>query len=92
MSNKAKIVLPTLAVATMVGGFALQADDAQAKGEKEKCYGVAKAGKNDCASATGSHSCAGQAAADGEWHEWVLVSKGTCEKLVGGSLTPQEPS
>ena len=52
------------------------------KAEREKCTGVAKAGKNDCG--TTSHSCAGQAKTDGEKEEWVYVPKGTCEKLVGG--------
>ena len=51
----------------------------------EKCYGVAKAGKNDCAGA--SHACAGQSKADGAGNEWLSVPKGTCERLVGGSLT-----
>lgn len=53
----------------------------------EKCFGVAKAGKNDCG--TAKHSCAGQAAADGQPDEWVTVPKGTCEKLVGGTLKPK---
>jgi len=52
---------------------------------KEKCYGVAKAGKNDCANATGTHSCAGQATTDKAPEEWNYVAKGTCEKL-GGNL------
>ena len=52
---------------------------------KEKCYGVAKAGKNDCANATGTHSCAGQAKADNVPEEWMYVPKGTCDKL-GGKL------
>lgn len=52
---------------------------------KEKCYGVAKAGKNDCANPTGTHSCAGQASTDKAPEEWNYVAKGTCEKL-GGKL------
>ncbi|RCS57376.1 DUF2282 domain-containing protein [Parvibium lacunae] len=55
------------------------------KAEKEKCYGVAKAGENDCASANGSHSCAGQAKKDMDPNEWKYVAKGTCEKM-GGKL------
>jgi uncharacterized membrane protein len=51
----------------------------------EKCYGVAKAGKNDCAGA--AHACAGQAKADANAKEFVKLPKGTCERLVGGSLT-----
>lgn len=53
--------------------------------EKEKCYGVAKAGKNDCASANGTHSCAGQSKADNDGNEWKYVAKGTCEKLGGST-------
>jgi uncharacterized membrane protein len=59
------------------------ADDANT----EKCYGVAKAGKNDCAA--GTHSCAGQSKATGDGHDFVAVPKGTCERLNGGSLTPK---
>jgi uncharacterized membrane protein len=59
---------------------------ADEKASKEKCYGIAKAGKNDCASATGTHSCAGQAKTDGDANDWKYVAKGTCEKM-GGSNT-----
>ena len=57
--------------------------------EREKCYGIVKAGFNDCAAADGSHSCAGYAKKDKDMKEWVLLSKGTCERLVDGSLTPE---
>lgn len=70
-----------------LSGFA--AEDANAiSADKEKCYGVAKAGKNDCGNAEKTHSCAGHAATDGEGGEWVAVPQGLCDKLVGGSLTP----
>ncbi|MBZ2206716.1 BufA1 family periplasmic bufferin-type metallophore [Massilia soli] len=59
--------------------------DKAADVEKEKCYGVAKAGANDCASSNGAHSCAGQAKTDNDPTEWKKVAKGTCEKL-GGKL------
>ena len=52
----------------------------------EKCYGVAKAGKNDCAAGPGT-SCAGTATKDGQGNAWMYVPAGTCEKLVSGSLT-----
>lgn len=51
--------------------------------EAEKCFGVAKAGMNDCAAADGSHSCAGQAKADNGKGEWVYLPKGTCAKIGG---------
>jgi uncharacterized membrane protein len=60
---------------------------AQAKDEPpavEKCYGVAKAGKNDCQTKTSS--CAGTSKQDGQKDAWLSVPKGTCEKIVGGSL------
>lgn len=49
----------------------------------EKCYGVAKAGKNDCG--TAKHACAGEAKADNDPAEWKYVAKGTCEQ-VGGKV------
>jgi uncharacterized membrane protein len=51
----------------------------------EKCYGVAQAGKNDCA--TEAHACKGQALATRSPGDFVLLPLGTCDKLTGGSLT-----
>jgi len=59
---------------------------AQAKEKSsEKCFGIVKAGQNDCATATSS--CAGTSTVDGAKDSWILVPKGSCEKIVGGSLT-----
>ncbi|RXZ45039.1 BufA1 family periplasmic bufferin-type metallophore [Crenobacter cavernae] len=55
--------------------------------EKEKCYGIATAGKNDCASAAGTHSCAGQSKVDKDPNDWKYVAKGSCEKM-GGMMKP----
>ena len=52
---------------------------------KEKCYGIAKAGQNDCANLAGTHSCAGQNKADMDIGEWKYVAKGTCAKMGGKS-------
>jgi uncharacterized membrane protein len=49
----------------------------------EKCYGVAARGKNDCAE--GAHSCVGQASHDRDKGSFVLLPKGDCQKLAGGS-------
>lgn len=54
---------------------------------KEKCYGIAKAGKNDCANASGTHSCAGQSKTDNAPDEWRYVDKGSCDRL-GGKAAP----
>lgn len=51
--------------------------------DKEKCYGIAKAGQNDCANLTGTHGCAGQAEKDNDPTEWKYVEKGTCKSLGG---------
>jgi len=57
------------------------------KFESEKCYGVSKAGKNDCQ--TANSSCAGTSRRDAQKDAWVYVPAGTCEKLVGGSNQPR---
>jgi uncharacterized membrane protein len=54
----------------------------------EKCYGVAKAGKNDCAS-TGNNSCSGTSKRDGDKKAWIFLPEGYCERIVGGSKTAQ---
>jgi uncharacterized membrane protein len=56
------------------------------KYDHEKCYGVARAGKNDCQ--TANWSCAGTSKRDGQADSWIYVPAGTCEKVVGGSLQP----
>jgi uncharacterized membrane protein len=75
------------ALAGMIALGAAGAVSAQDKpGAKEKCYGIAKAGQNDCANASGTHSCAGQSKADMSPDEWKYTAKGSCEKM-GGKLT-----
>jgi uncharacterized membrane protein len=65
-----------------LGGATLGAAPAHAA-DKEKCYGVSKAGQNDCATKTSS--CAGTAKEDNQKDAFVVVPKGLCDKLVGGS-------
>lgn len=78
-------VLVAAALAGLFGtGVAHAADDAMAK---DKCYGIAKAGQNDCASAAGNHSCQGQSKVDHDPKSWKYVAKGTCDKM-GGTLKP----
>jgi uncharacterized membrane protein len=50
---------------------------------KEKCYGIAKAGQNDCANLAGTHSCAGQAKLDNDKGEWKYVAAGSCGDMKG---------
>ena len=62
---------------------AAQAADAK---EKEKCYGIAKAGSNDCANLSGSHSCAGQSKNAMAPDEWNYVVKGSCAQIGGKTI------
>ena len=83
----------TLTIAAALGGLlAVGTAEAshhegmgQPKGDKVKCYGVAKAGKNDCATAT--HGCAGAAKTDNDPSEWKFMPAAECEK-AGGKLAP----
>lgn len=55
----------------------------------EKCYGVTKAHMNDCAS--GANACAGQSGFDGDKSAWIYLPKGSCGKLVNGTVkSPSE--
>jgi uncharacterized membrane protein len=69
----------------------LSQPQASAGGEKEKCYGVALKGQNDCAAGAGT-TCAGTSKVDYQGNSWKLVPKGTCTTmqtpLGPGSLTP----
>ena len=58
------------------------------KFEAEKCYGIARAGKNDCQ--TTNSSCAGTSKRDSQGDAWVYAPKGSCEKIVNGSLQPKK--
>ena len=72
-------------------GLAMAPAHADSKPAMEKCYGVAKAGKNDCAAGPGT-SCAGTSTRDYQGDAWKLVAKGSCTKMKTpkgmGSLTP----
>jgi uncharacterized membrane protein len=74
------------AVAGVIALAAAQPGEAQDK-DKEKCYGIAKAGQNDCGTAT--HTCAGKATKDNAPDEWKYVPKGTCEKAGGKTRPPR---
>ncbi len=65
---------------------ALSAHAADPKG-MEKCFGVAKAGHNDCGSNKTAHACAGQSKVDNDPHDFKYVKTGTCKEM-GGSMMP----
>lgn len=82
----------TLAITGAVAMVATSAATAQTKPAMEKCYGVSKAGKNDCKAGEGT-SCAGTSKVDYQGNAWKLVKAGTCVKIKTpkgfGSLTPK---
>ncbi len=69
----------------LIAAIAVAGSASAQEAKTEKCYGIAKAGMNDCQTATSS--CAGTAKKDAEASAWLSVPKGTCEKIVGGKLT-----
>jgi len=83
-----KITLNTLIAGAMAVSLVGMASASAKAADNEKCYGIVKAGKNDCANHAKTHSCAGHAKVDAGSGEFLLVPKGTCEKIVGASLTP----
>ena len=63
---------------------ALKRAEAKSRGATERCFGVARAGRNDCK--THAHVCAGWSRHDGDPGAFVYVPAGTCERIVGGQL------
>lgn len=87
MANKAMTVL----ISSAIAGLLVQTAQAQNHPERptykyEKCYGVARAGLNDCFFS--GNSCAGTSKIDNDPAAWIYVPAGTCRKISGGSLEP----
>ncbi len=75
------------AAATSLMSLALLSSPALAQNAaKEKCYGIAMAGQNDCANLAGTPSCAGQSRVDNDKGEWKYVAAGTCKTMGGLSV------
>ena len=80
-------LIASSALASVLAMGLLSGAQAQDKpNDKEKCFGIAKAGSNDCANLSGSHSCAGQSKNAMAADEWNYVAKGTCAKMGGKSM------
>ena len=84
MSKKLTKLTVSFAAAAAIAGTLASSESHAKKKDFEKCYGIVKAGKNDCGSKDGAHSCAGQATKNADPNEWVLVPKGLCDKIHGG--------
>lgn len=86
------LAIAALAAGAFATGSAIAQDKgASIKGEKERCYGIAMAGKNDCAAGPGT-TCAGSNKMDYQGNAWKYVAKGTCTTIKTpkgmGSLKP----
>lgn len=89
--NKVNLAIAA-AIAAALGASAAHAGPVKPQPNKDKCYGIAKAGKNDCAAGPGT-SCAGTSKRDYQGNSWKYVTKGTCAKIKTpkgfGSLKPK---
>ena len=74
-------IASAIAGAMSLAAIALSAPAVAA--DTEKCYGISKAGENDCANKAGTHSCAGMSKADFDGGDWKAVPKGTCQEMGG---------
>jgi len=75
------------AMASIAASAASAGPAAQPEYSFEKCFGIVKAGLNDCQTAT--HSCAGTTTADNQKDSWIYVPAGTCAKIAGASTQPK---
>ena len=86
MSTNEKLVVSAIAGLIALGA-ALPAGAQDSKAATEKCYGIAKAGQNDCG--TAKHACAALSKADNDGGEWKYVAKGTCASMGGKTEAPK---
>lgn len=73
--------ISALCIAAALGVALSQPVAAAESAEKEKCFGIAMKGKNDCAAGPGT-SCAGTSKIDYQADAWKYVAKGSCEKTA----------
>jgi uncharacterized membrane protein len=88
--KKTNLLVASAMIAALAMPMASNAQSGPApkpKFDAEKCYGIAKAGRNDCQ--TANSSCAGTSRRDGQKDAWIYVPAGTCERLVNGSGQPR---
>jgi len=87
--KRSRVIIGSALAGLVAAALAAQADAQQKPPEQEKCYGISKAGQNDCG--TAQHSCAGKATRDRDPADWQYVPKGTCEKAGGKPEPGKQP-
>lgn len=88
MKNKSLLIQTamTAIIAVTTTNLAQAAEKKKMGPDQEQCFGIVKAGKNDCQ--TKGNNCASSATVDKQPDAFLFLPKGTCEKIVGGSLKP----
>ena len=81
------VIMSAVALAFTMAATADAGPAPKPKFEAEKCYGIAKAGKNDCE--TKNSSCASTSRRDNQSDAWIYTPKGTCDRIVNASLQPK---
>ena len=90
MNAQARLAISSAIAALIVSQAQAQVHPEKPTWKYEKCYGIAKAHKNDCF--TSKSACGGSVKRDNDPEAWVYVPAGVCEKVVGGSLEPKKSS
>lgn len=92
MNNKKKLFTISGILAAAISSIQIASAHMEPKAneDKEKCYGVVKAHKNDCASKANKHSCSGRSKVDNDPNEWIKLPTGLCDKLVGGLIKSEK--
>ena len=86
MAHSNRLLVTAVAgVLALAGARGAAAHDPPSLADRDKCYGIAKAGQNDCG--TARHTCAGKATSNNAPDDWKYVPRGTCEK-AGGRTSP----
>lgn len=85
--NKSLWIASAVAAVVSIPLVAANAGPVDPPAKSEKCYGVVKAGSNDCQ--TNTNSCAGNSRADNQGDAWVYLPTGVCSKIAGASLEPK---
>ena len=88
MNSNDRIIRNAFASLVAAGALAFAANGIAADNDhskEEKCAGVVKASKNDCA--TSKNQCHGHVKSDRDPEAWIYVPKGLCERISGAHLT-----
>jgi uncharacterized membrane protein len=88
MKSQANIIAAVAGLVAFGATTFASAEPVKQQAGTEKCYGVAKAGQNDCG--TAKHACAAMSKADNDPIEWKYVAKGTCEQMGGKTAAPKK--